>query len=706
MLGQELPKDTIEVNPVKRIDISELFKVHFDSDLIDPTLSVEKKSNAISPSPVVFITDGQVIDFAPDYPDSVIIARLATVDSELPLRTNNRIRSFIDYFSIRNRDYTRKMMRRANIYFPIMEEILAKNNMPEAIKYLSIVESGLDPKIRSWAGAMGLWQFMPATGSIYKLDYDFYIDERLDPYKSTEAACKYLKQLYRMFGDWELALGAYNCGPGNMRKAIRRSGGKKTFEEVYKYLPKETRSYVPQFMAVNYVMRFTDEHNLFIEDWEEQALPEYKTITLNQYTDLNRIYEYSNVCLDDIIKLNPEIKRNAVGKEWKEYELKLPIEFFELGNDSIKIILDSAATEGKEELNYEYSNPYSRDLAGDKTVKITHRVRNGENLGRIANRYNVRVSEIKRWNRMRSSTIYPGQRLAIYAKGTKSKKKATDSKSNKKVTESTPIAKGEKVIHTVQPGDVVGSIAEKYEVSAAKLREWNGIKGNLIKVGQKLVVYSSKTDEQGIATTNNTKDIPKTIANTQNAKKYKVQSGDALYNIATKHGVSVTELKSFNGLTSNSINPGQELLIPSNNNVTNSKSITVSNDKVKKDIPKTIANTQNAKKYKVQSGDALYNIAINHGVSVTELKSLNGLTSNSIKSGQELLIPSSKKVVIKESEKKEEVISGNTKYHVVKEGDSLWSISKSYDGVTVDKLKELNNLTSNALKIGQKLKLG
>lgn len=560
------------------------------------------------------------VDFAPDYSDSIIIDRIAQIYSpNLPLRFDSKIRGFIDYFTIRKRGYTRKMMKRSKIYFPIMEEVLEKYKMPPSIKYLAIVESGLDPKIRSWAGAMGLWQFMPATGKAYALDYDYYIDERLDPYKSTEAACRYLRQLYNMFGDWELALGAYNCGPGNMRKAIRRSGYKKSFAEVYDYLPKETRSYVPQFMAVNYVMRHLDEHNIYIEEWEYDQLPEHRMYAINQYLDLEKFSECTGICTEDIVKLNPEIKRDAISTDWKNYQLRLPESFFRFSEDSVKSILSYSSSKGKEKLNYAYRNPGAIDLSGSD--EMVHRVRSGESLGSIANRYNVSVRNIKSWNRMRGSTIYPGQKLKILTK----KKSKTKAPSVEKTLARTTIKKeivpeGEMKVHVVKSGDVLGAIATKYDVSVAQLKSWNNLRTSRIDVGQKIKVYHPSKQEKKKTLTTTTKD--------------------------------------FSGVKT--------------------------------------------KNYTVVSGDALYTIAVKNGMSVQDLKDLNHLTSSNLKPGQVLKVTADKGVVKQE---KVNLVAYTGKVHVVKSGESLWTISRQYDKLSVDDLKKLNNLSSNSIDVGDKLRL-
>src|SRR5690606_33799536 len=198
-------------------------------------------------------------EYIPDFTYDQVKARIQAMETDMPFELNETIFSFIHYFTVRNRGYAKMILERKDTYLPMFEEALARHQMPDDIKYLAIIESGLNPRARSRVGAMGLWQFMPATGREYKLYVNNHMDDRMDPELATEAALKYLKALHRMFGDWEVALAAYNCGPGNVRKAIRRSGGKKTFWEIYNYLPRETRSYIPQFQAIMYVLRYAEE---------------------------------------------------------------------------------------------------------------------------------------------------------------------------------------------------------------------------------------------------------------------------------------------------------------------------------------------------------------------------------------------------------------------------------------------------------------
>lgn len=419
-------------------------------------------------------------DFAPDFADSVIFSRINTIDSDIPIVFNDKVRSFIDYFSIRNRDYARKMLVRKNAYFPIFEDYLAKHDMPEALKYLTIVESGMNPKAKSRAGAMGLWQFMPSTGKMYGLSYDWYVDEKMDPYKATEAACQFLKQLHKMFDDWELALAAYNCGPGNVRKAIKRSGYKRTFWEIYPYLPRETRSYVPQFHAVNYLMRYAPEHNLFA-DYHEYTI-ESDTLVVNQYFNVKAFCDHSGICLETMELLNPEIIRNVIPEHKKNYVLRVPKDKMAHIQLNLAALLDSSKAKGGEELNYHTAWASSSSTAGKE--KTYHYVRSGDVLGKISERYGVSMNDLRAWNNINSSnTIYVGQKLAVYKDPAYFKKSTPKPVSAIAKTVELPDNK----IYTVQEGDTLWSISKKYDgLTIEQIKKLNNLTSDNLKPGQKL----------------------------------------------------------------------------------------------------------------------------------------------------------------------------------------------------------------------------
>ncbi|UII27745.1 LysM peptidoglycan-binding domain-containing protein [Fulvivirga maritima] len=355
---------------------------------------------------------------------------------------------------------------------------MKKYNMPEELKYLSVVESGLNPTAVSRAQAVGLWQFMSFTGRHFGLHQDWYMDDRMDPDKSTEAACRYLKQLYNMFDDWELAIAAYNTGPGNVRKAIRRSGYKETFWEIYPYLHRETRAYLPQFIAIDYIMSYAHEHN-FLEDNLEYQI-ESDTVRVSNYLHFQTFANQVNLCLDDIQKLNPGLKRNVIPENVKNYPFKVPADIKADYMSSMTAILDSASKVGKKELEYLARNTVGSTYGRDKLV---YKVRYGDVLGKIAQRYNVRVSDIKKWNNLHSNTIRIGQRLAIWQNGGQ----PVPSSAPRTTVVSTN-ADGSK-FYVVQPGDTLWDISRRFNnITLAELKQMNQLKSNDIKPGQKLIV--------------------------------------------------------------------------------------------------------------------------------------------------------------------------------------------------------------------------
>jgi len=429
-------------------------------------------------------TDEEVITssvFVPDHSYELVADRLSCMYSSIPLNFNERVYAFVNYFTDIDREYTEMVLSRVHLYFPIFEKYLKKYGLPDELKYLAIVESGLNPRAVSRAGAAGLWQFMPTTGRYFKLHQDWYIDERLDPEKSTEAACKYMKQLYGIFNDWELALAAYNAGPGNVRKAIRRSGYKKKFWEIYRYLPRETRGYLPQFVAMVYVINHAPEHNLFAD-------PEYhpysETVVVNNFLNLNTLAEQLNLCLEDLVKINPAIKRNALPKNISNYPLQIPADKMGYLKDNREAIFELAANTGQAEIEYQARNSVGSTWGREKLV---HRVRSGEVLGLIAQRYRVRVSDIRKWNGLRGNMIRVGQRLNIWVyPGTKIQ-------SSQRLAKVTPPQL--KVLPTgvrtyqVQPGDTLWDISRMYDdLSVEKIKKLNNLKTNKIKPGQTLVI--------------------------------------------------------------------------------------------------------------------------------------------------------------------------------------------------------------------------
>lgn len=421
------------------------------------------------------------LEYVPGDDSPIVVAdRLSCLEKNMPLVYNDKIHAFINYFTVRDREYTRMMMRRKNLYFPLFEKYLAKYGLPEELKYLSIIESGLNPRAVSRARAVGLWQFMSATGKYYGLNNDWYVDDRMDPEKATDAACRYLRDLHRMFKDWELALAAYNTGPGNVRRAIRKSGYKKTFWDIYSHLPKETRSYVPQFVAIIYTMNNLDEHNFIDEGDERQVRSD--TLHINKFLNFETFASLTGTCVEDLQKLNPSIQRNAIPGSGKPYVLFIPQNARVSLNENRMAILDSASKVGKKELELlaktMTGTTYGRD-------RIVYKVKHGDVLGSIAIRHNVKVADIKKWNNLKSNVIRTGQRINIWTKQSTITTSVTSPK--RVVTKNVPI-KGSKT-YIVQPGDTLWDITKKFEgLTIEKIKNLNKLDNNKIRPGQKLVV--------------------------------------------------------------------------------------------------------------------------------------------------------------------------------------------------------------------------
>ena len=329
----------------------------------------------------------------------------------------------------------------------------------------------------SSARAVGLWQFMSGTGSYFGLRNNWFTDDRMDPEKATDAACKYLSQLYSIFHNWHLALAAYNSGPGTVRWAVRKSGYKKTFWEVYPFLPRETRSYVPQYIAMIYAVNYAAEHNIH-EDQREEIIP-HDTLALNQFLHLDTFARLTGSCVEDLQMLNPHIKRNAIPEGDKSHTIKIPKSAKEILVQNRKTILDSAAG-GRKEI--EALAKASSDYAYGRDRNVYY-VKNGDALGAIARRFGVSVRNLKEWNNLRGNMIRIGQRLVIWSAS------STTKISNTNFNTSSIQLQGDTKTYTVQPGDTLWEISKKLPgITIERIKNLNNLKGNKLQPGQKLIV--------------------------------------------------------------------------------------------------------------------------------------------------------------------------------------------------------------------------
>lgn len=450
----------------------------------------------------------------PTYSADVYQKRMEKIQTPIPLCYNSMVKDYIDMYAVRKRGLTERVMGLSNLYFPMYEQILDQQGLPVEFKYLSIVESALNPMAVSHCGATGLWQFMFATGKLYNLKINSMIDERRDPEKSTYAACQYFKDMYAIYNDWLLVIAAYNCGAGNVNKAIARSGGKRTFWEICDYLPKETRGYVPAFIAVTYLMSYPAEHNL------SPVAPvmtyfDADTVMVDQKVSLKAIADATNTPYEMIQYLNPVYKRGFVPDADEPMAVKLPSNKINAYLANLSSIYKPAedsytatfASNGKVDIEPE---------AGDM-IKKTHKVRSGEHLQSIANRYSCSVSELKKWNRLKSTRLTAGQRLTVYVQEKKApvkvvEKSDTTKPANLAVVKATndsalanTVAKtnvanqasdssagstGSRfVYHVVAPGDTLWKIAQRYEgMTVQQIKEINKLQSNEIKVGTRIKI--------------------------------------------------------------------------------------------------------------------------------------------------------------------------------------------------------------------------
>lgn len=413
--------------------------------------------------------------------DQLYRDRLAQMESAIPLTYNPAVREAIDLYVNRRSNLMSLMLSRATYYFPIIEEELDRQGLPLELKYLAIVESALNPTAVSRMGATGFWQFMLRTGKIYGLTINSVIDERMDPRKSTRAMCEYFKDMYALYGDWMLAIAAYNCGPGNINKAIRRSGGKKDFWEIFPYLPRETRSYVPFFIAAFYSMEYYREHDIRPSAIHIPIATD--TVHLARRCTTRELAEITSVSLDTIELLNPMYKKGIIPGNQQSQVIVLPAQ----------AAIDFASNKEKYFASHHMSEAKVEDSAPDMDEKetadsereVTYRVRRGDSLGSIARRYHVTTAQIKEWNGLRSNMIHPGQKLVIRTGAKASVSAAKSGTSSKKSKSRQHSAR----YYTVKRGDTLSGIASKYKgVTVTQIKRANNLRSNNIRPGQRLLI--------------------------------------------------------------------------------------------------------------------------------------------------------------------------------------------------------------------------
>lgn len=354
--------------------------------------------NYITPNDCMMSKDNPVVS------DSLFIDRLQRIPAVIEMPYNDIIKQFIDLYAVKLRDRVAFMLSANNFYMPIFEEALDLYDLPLELKYLPVIESALNPNATSRQGAVGLWQFMLRTAKAYGLEVNSLVDERKDPIKSTYAAARYLKDLYDIYHDWNLVLAAYNCGPGNINKAIRRAGGATDFWSIYNFLPKETRGYVPGFVAANYIMTYYCEHN--ISPMKMQMPEGTDTIHINKNLNLSQIAEVCKMNIEQLRALNPELKKDIIPGNQKTYALKLP-------NNMVSCFLEHEDSIYNYKPNVYNTRRATVEVTTPKTAEVYHKIKNGDTLGGIAAKYGVSVNQLRRLNGIKGNNIRAGKTIRV-----------------------------------------------------------------------------------------------------------------------------------------------------------------------------------------------------------------------------------------------------------------------------------------------------
>lgn len=442
-------------------------------------------------------------------PDSVYIQRLYKLPTVIPMTYNKIVKQWIQFYS-KNTASRRYLLGISQYYMPIIEQILDKYDLPLELAYLPIIESALNPRARSRSGAVGLWQFMYPTGKMYGLEINSYVDERMDVLKSTEAAAKYLRDMYKIFGDWTLSIAAYNSGAGNVKKAIKRSGGKTNFWKIYPYLPKETRGYIPAYIAALYSMNYYKDHNIVPKKADMNIITD--TIMINKKLNLRQVSEYLKIDYDKLATLNPQYKRDIIPGNFKPYPLRLPfdkVSDFLNSEDEIykykdsiylneQVTLISPSKSDRPYTNYNYTPASTK---GKK--KLYYHIKAGDTYSNIAEWYDCSVNDLKYWNRTKSTKLQIGQKITVWVPSKKyshyqkidKMSSAQKTKTNIPTIHNKPIVKPDKkkyVVYKIKSGDNLWSIAKKYNgISANDIQKINGFADKDVrdlKIGQEIII--------------------------------------------------------------------------------------------------------------------------------------------------------------------------------------------------------------------------
>jgi len=551
------------------------------------------------------------------FDDSVYIRRLHSLPTSMELVFNSAVKSEIERYASKRKRQVSYMLGEGQYYFPIFEEALDKEGLPLELKYLPVIESALNPVARSRVGASGLWQFMAPTGKMYNLEVNSLVDERFDPHKSTEAAVQYLKDLFAKYRDWNLVIAAYNCGPGRVDKAISRAGGQTDYWALYPHLPKETRGYVPIFIAATYIMNYFREHNITPDECPKPASMD--SMVINKTIHFQQISDVLNVPMEDIRKYNPQFKTDVIPGDYKGYTLNLPINnltaFIKNENTIYAHRRDELLSHRKiAGVNVAAGAPLG-------TTTTTHRVKRGDTLAKLASQYGVTSTQIKQWNGLSSNKLSVGRQLKIYRPSKKEEQPQLASAdvdstvvSVSGLVKTVSVPKTVTSYYKVRKGDTWAGIAKKHNATIADIKRWNNIKSNSLIAGKQLKIekteyieiqetvklpepqlpvvlidpaycaelidnYLSKMERDEstlplirIASTDTEEENESERRGSSDDKKiiyHKVRIGETISQIATRYNVSKKDIITWNNLSSSMAKVGQRLLILLPESVTN-----------------------------------------------------------------------------------------------------------------------------------------